>query len=378
MKLLKVKTDSGFKMLEPGFEINFLTKTKVNDGSSDDELLELEEGFYYPLETIFIGKNSSGKSTTLQFLFAVGSLFDQGRIHSVILGGQNELSFEALFYDKGSIYCYNGTFVRDLRPNHDFFLIKRESLKKASYKKSLRKDLSNASFEEVFDETYEDNDTSHIKLHNISCHYIEPEFLHLEAVFQDIDSFNRLFDGKDVFGLILHLFDDSIEYIRPANDSNGGARNALRFKRVNSPELLVSPDYLMNNISDGTLRGIKLFCSSCLAFLAGGHVVIDEIEKNFNKNLIENLLMLFRDKKINKEKASIIFSTHYSELLDETNRCDNINVLHRNGDKISLKNLSSDYEMRTDISKTSYYDQNAFDNNLNYDRLMDLRKAISK
>nr|MCR5091534.1 hypothetical protein [Bacilli bacterium] len=63
MKLLKLKTNSGYMMLEPGFEINFLTKTRVNDGKDDDELIELDDGLFYPVETIFIGKNSSGKST---------------------------------------------------------------------------------------------------------------------------------------------------------------------------------------------------------------------------------------------------------------------------------------------------------------------------
>ena len=30
MKLLKFKVNSGYKMLEKGFEVNFLTKTRIN------------------------------------------------------------------------------------------------------------------------------------------------------------------------------------------------------------------------------------------------------------------------------------------------------------------------------------------------------------
>ena len=76
--------------------------------------------------------------------------------------------------------------------------------------------------------------------------------------------------------------------------------------------------------------------------------------------------------------ASLVYSTHYAELLDHGSRCDNINVLHRNGDVITVKNLSSSYGVRTDLSKSSQFEQNAFDNLTNYDRLMDLRRLLLK
>ena len=88
--------------------------------------------------------------------------------------------------------------------------------------------------------------------------------------------------------------------------------------------------------------------------------------------------MLFNDKRINKMNASLIYSTHYSELLDHSNRCDNINVLHRVGDVITVKNMCSSYEIRTDLSKSNQFEQNAFDNLTNYDRLMDLRRVLLK
>ena len=61
MKLLKLKVPSGYKMLEKDFEINFLTKTRVDKDSNKDDLIELESGFYYPKETIFVGRFSTPK-----------------------------------------------------------------------------------------------------------------------------------------------------------------------------------------------------------------------------------------------------------------------------------------------------------------------------
>ena len=53
-------------------------------------------------------------------------------------------------------------------------------------------------------------------------------------------------------------------------------------------------------------------------------------------------MRFFLDKKVNKKGATLIFSTHYSELLDEFERNDNIYII-RNKEGISAENLSSVY-----------------------------------
>ena len=87
---------------------------------------------------------------------------------------------------------------------------------------------------------------------------------------------------------------------------------------------------------------------------------------------------MYKDKTINKYNASIIYSTHYSELLDTNNRCDNVNVLHREGTTITLKNMCTDYEFRTDMLKSGSFNQNAFDTLINYNRLMELKETLRK
>ena len=103
---------------------------------------------------------------------------------------------------------------------------------------------------------------------------------------------------------------------------------------------------------------------------------MDEIERSFNKNLAQNLILLFNDKAINIKNATLVYTTHYAELLDDNRRLDNINVLHRHGDQISLKNLHKDYDLNIQLSKSNYFEQNAFDSLLNYNSLMELRRAI--
>ena len=60
------------------------------------------------------------------------------------------------------------------------------------------------------------------------------------------------------------------------------------------------------------------------------------------------------DEKVNKNGATLIFSTHYSELLDEFDRNDGIYVV-RNKEGISAENLANILK-RNDIKKSEVYD----------------------
>ena len=80
MKLLKFKVPNGYKMLEKGFEVSFLTKTRVNKSIENNDLIELEPGLFYPLETTFIGKNSSGKTSVLLLIHLIINFIRSGRI----------------------------------------------------------------------------------------------------------------------------------------------------------------------------------------------------------------------------------------------------------------------------------------------------------
>ena len=378
MKLLKFRIPYGYKMLEKGFEVSFLTKTRVNKNIENNDLIELEPGLFYPLETTFIGKNSSGKTSVLLLIHLIISFIRSGRIPVPFMADQSSFSMEFLFYDNGYIYLYNGSFVRSNLNNTAFMIIESESLRRTTFKDNYKKDLSNISFlkenliiPNIGSDTsgitkYRFNDTS------ILVDMISQDSSNLATI---IDTIKNIY-GNDSFNVLVKLFDDSIELIDAIRLDDSSV--AFKFKRVNQPEMTVSIDYLKAVLSSGTYRGIYLFAASLLSFRLGGDILIDEIEKSFNKNLIENLLILFNDKRINKKGASLIYSTHYSELLDHSNRCDNINVLHRNGDVITVNNMCTSYEIRTDLSKSNQFEQNAFDNLTNYDRLMDLRRLLLK
>lgn len=374
MKLLKVWTSSGYKMLKKGFEINFLTKTRVNKDSDNCDLIELEEGFYYPIETVLIGKNSSGKTTVLSFIELVINFIDNGRIEKKAIGEGDSLSFGVLFYENGEIFKYEGEFEKDDLSSSDYLSILNESLFVTKYKSSYKKDLSNISFTGKSSITpsigRDTSDISRNKFSGFNCNV--NRVINQNNIVLFLRTVNSLY-GKNAFNTLLHMFDESIEYITcniVENNLN------IEFKRINQKPKLVGTSYLEEVMSSGTYRGLFLFAASMLTFKAGGTILIDEIENSFNKNLIQNLFMLFNDTRINKKGASLIYTTHYSELLDESNRCDNINVIHRDGDSITCKNMHTSYKLRTDLSKSKQFDQNAFDNFTNYEKLAELRKLL--
>ena len=57
-------------------------------------------------------------------------------------------------------------------------------------------------------------------------------------------------------------------------------------------------------------------------FETGGYLIIDELENHFNQEIVSTLIRFYMDKKVNKKGAMLIFSTHYSELLDVFERND--------------------------------------------------------
>ena len=371
MKLLKIKLPNGYKMLEKGFEINFLTKTRVNKAQPNSDLFELADGFYYPIETAFIGKNSSGKTTTLKAIEIAASLIHAGRVSSEVEIPEGGLSFEIVFLGGAMIYRYKGTFVDGSALAAPFCIIESESLEKAPLKSVKKKDLSDIYFRKVADFIpNEGGDTSSVWRY---ASFTRQHAWFLDASCENAISRFSMMLPPETMEKLIHLFDDSIEYIRAFPEEGG---KSFEFKRIGGVPSIVSLKFLNEHLSGGTIRGIALYGYAILTFAQGGELIVDEIESNFNKNLIGNLFLMFNDPSINKAKGTLVYSTHYAELLDETDRTDNINVLHRNGASITIKNVCSDYKCRTDMLKSAMFDQNAFDNQLNYDRLLDLKEEL--
>ena len=95
----------------------------------------------------------------------------------------------------------------------------------------------------------------------------------------------------------------------------------LKFKNEEEIVLNTAVD-LEQYLSSGTIKGIITFSMVKEVLQSGGYLLVDEIENHFNKEIVTTLVRFFMDSRFNKNGGTLIFTTHYPELLDEYDRND--------------------------------------------------------
>lgn len=144
---------------------------------------------------------------------------------------------------------------------------------------------------------------------------------------------------------------------------------------LSNEKKIVSDKELLHFLSSGTTKGLLLYVIVVASLKYGFDLIIDELENHFHKTLVENVINLFKDKSINKFNATLYFSTHYCELLDLFNRQDNIWVC-RADEKIVSENMYETFDIRTELSKSRQFYNDAFKTAVNYDDLIYIKTEL--
>ena len=139
----------------------------------------------------------------------------------------------------------------------------------------------------------------------------------------------------------------------------------------------LSDSELAYMLSSGTTKGVLLYIFVVAALKQGFDLLIDEVENHFHKTLVENMISLFKDKRVNTKSATLVFTTHYCEVLDIFNRQDNIWIA-KSGDKIHLDNMYEKYDIRPELLMSRQFYNNAFDTAVSYEDLMALKKELMR
>ena len=112
-------------------------------------------------------------------------------------------------------------------------------------------------------------------------------------------------------------------------------------------------------------------------FNEGGYLLVDELENHFNKEIVATLIRFYSNPRINKMGATLIFSTHYPELLDEFERTDSI-YISRNKGGITAQKLNTILD-RNDIKKSEAYKSDYLNGTApSYDSYIDFKEALIK
>ena len=374
MKLLKV-TANNFKLCEDNFTISFVPEANKTIEDKEFELHEIAENLFVFKTLGFIGKNASGKTTAVELLSLVYDIFSMFRIRessSILKYWDKPVDLDITFFDEGYLYRY----ITNLSKNNEngMIVFKNQKLYKRLYMKSYANKIFDYSkYEEIKLNNSLPEDTSivylilkNIRFRGIYCPSMDAMYSNYTVSFNIYKLLNN--DNK-VIKSILKMFDEHLESIEKINEDK------FKIYYSNKTNKEVTSIELYDILSSGTTKGFGLFTFVVYSLKSGCDLIVDEIENHFHKSLVENLVNLYKDKSVNKNNATLIFTTHYCELLDLFNRTDNIYIT-KNDKNIYLENMYKDYNFRPELSKSKKFYSNTFNTDVDYDSLMNFKKEL--
>lgn len=376
MKILRVSADN-FKLCEDNFTISFVPKANKTEYDKEFELHEVDNNLFAFNTLCVIGKNASGKTTVMELLSLVYDIFSNFRIKNslkVFKFNNKVIKLDVCFYHEKYLYRYMTELYKDEDSMDNIILFKNQRLFKREYRKSYSNSLFDfEKYEEVINENELPLDTSiiytvlkRIFIRGIYYPSGDVRLISYSTVF----NLYKLFDSDlKIVSSILRMFDEHLDSIKMIDENKYEVVFAdKKIKEVSDMELY-------EILSSGTAKGFGLFTFVCFSLKSGSDLVIDEVENHFHKTLVENLVNLYKDKSVNKKNATLIFTTHYCELLDLFGRSDNI-YISKYDDKIRLENMYEKYKFRPELSKSNKFYKNAFNTDVNYESLMDFKREL--
>lgn len=383
MKILKI-TAKDLPLFNGICEIDFLPQQRVNSENAENmsELFSTPSNTFYKNNVIsFTGINASGKTSVLKLITFVFGMLNNIPINSItcseVLDGiadNNTVSFDTFFFSETqnnkSVYLLNTVIAKE---NNKLKIVsetlKSKDISKIKAKKALYdfSDIETNFTRDVNSEFLLDDVSIMVafnKRNKESINYTD---------MLRYTNINELDISEDCPVELISFFDPSIEYLK-INKEKNKSNIHLKFKSKN--EMILNQFSELNRyLSSGTIKGINTFLYAIRIFNNGGYLIIDELENHFNREIVSTLIRFYMDKKVNKKGATLIFSTHYSELLDEFERNDNIYIV-RNRQGITIENLSKILK-RNDIKKSEAYQSGLLGGTLPmYDAYMNLKNAI--
>ena len=369
MKLLKVIA-TGFKNCTDDFELSFVPAARKTAEDKEYELEEVADGLFVFSTIGIVGKNASGKTTVLDLLSVCYDILGKYRIDKKNFA-LNNVSLKIFFYHEENIYMYS-TKLREAIPGIGVFFEDQRVFQRRYYKSNINHLFDFTGNERVYFDGELPEDVSIVffvlkKTKGVSIYYGSLDI--------GAGAYNTLFEAQKMFDLsgeiitkIIRIFDENISRLEMIDEHNYRLNFCGREESLSDNELYF-------RISSGTTKGLILYALVVLSLREGFDLIIDEIENHFHKTLVENIISLYKDKTINRKNATLIFATHYCEILDLFNRRDNIYIT-KSDEKIKIYNMYKDYDIRSELLKSKQFYNNVFKTAVNYDALMDLKREL--
>ncbi len=374
MRLLKIVVD-GLTLFNKTIDIDFYAEQRVS--SDNNEMVSPCFGNIFTNNVLsIVGINASGKTSLLKVISFVIEFINGESVNNIdnrdILENAANITITAYFYAPKIGVCKLESKIIKVENNEvdSRYIIDDEHLwiKKISKIKS-KKDLF--AFEDEQPTKIRDNEAEFLKDDtSIVLSLNKNKGFYLKDLIK-ITNINYLrLIGNFPHELIAFL-DPSIEDI-----SFDKITGESKLKFYGRKEIIVANPILFEQyLSSGTIKGINIFINAMMVFEEGGYLIVDELENHFNREIVATLVRFFMNKSVNKNGATLIFSTHYSELLDEFERNDGIYIV-RNRNGICAQKLS-EILTRNDIKKSEAFKSDFLQGTVPaYESYIQLKKAI--
>lgn len=378
MRILRIEAD-GIFLFNGKIVIDFNAEQRVYPDNA--AMLYNPFGSTYTNNVLsFVGVNASGKTTSLKLISFVMSLLNAEAINNigakVVLERSKKVTLKTYFYDENKGVCLLETVIGVTKEEGaaDRYTILHEEL-------YIRKAGSITSKTNLF----EFSDDNLFKSRDVS----QEQFMFLKddvsivialgktgnVSFRDLTEWTD-FNILNSFGNfpieLIQFLDPSIEYIR---FNPNETELIVKFKKDKEPIAMHGIQNISHYLSSGTIKGLNVFMQAWMVLIKGGYFIIDEIENHFNKEIVATLIRFFMDKKVNKNGATLVYSTHYVELLDELDRNDGIYVIRNNGG-VSIQKLHHILK-RNDIKKSDVFQSGMLEGTTpSYEASMRLKKVL--
>ena len=380
MKLLRI-TAEGLPLFKRQLDICLYAQQRISE-EQKGQLYPLFSNVYLNPANGFIGINASGKTSVLKVILLALGILNNDPINHIetrdILGDAKKVTLNIYFYSEvQSEVCRLETIIASDKTKTEgiIYSIVSESIwTKKSDEINTRKAM--LSFDEkdpvmirTGQEAFLSDDVSIMIARN------KKTGENIRAVnlllFTNI---NVLPFSEEIPAEVITFLDPTVEKLHFEEKDQ---KAVIRLKFRGKEEIVLNnPIELNNYLSSGTIKGMIIFTLAQEVLQKGGYLVVDEIENHFNKEIVTTLMRFFMDGKLNKNGGTLIFSTHYPELLDEYDRNDSI-FITRNRNGITVENLSSVLK-RNDIKKSDAYQSGFLEGTTPmYEAYMRLKKSIS-
>lgn len=386
MRLLKIVIQN-MPRFKGNIDIDFITRQRVAEDDKEklfNVISNSNTSIYTNPVISFIGLNASGKTTILKAISFVINLLNNEALNNIkskeILNDLSEnenVKIISFFYNDNSIYKLETIITKKINQvdNEEKLIIMEERLwEKDANKVKTKKSIFDFNDSNI---RIERNEKEQFLLNDVSVMIAVNKEKQSNFPVRDMLMWTN-HNMLNILGRfpkeLLTFLDPSIEYFKCDVEKKSAD---IRLKFYGAEEIILNrPSEIEKYLSSGTIKGINVFMNALLCFMEGGYLIVDELENHFNEEIVTTLVRFFMNPNVNKKGATLIYSTHYSELLDEYERNDCIYIV-RNRGGIYAENLSLILK-RNDIKKSEAYESGYLEGTVPvYEAYMELKKVLS-